>query len=391
MPSADAVWTANENRSVPLPLACFYDDNGAAWQTHNGYFAKDEPDADEIFVPESLTEVKNSTQTTYDGLGRAVRATTLYEGDPQHSTTTQYAGDWTLSRTGMSADGVTPLSGSRAAKTWTDALGRTSLVQHFTATDLTTKVDTSYVYDPRGKLAQVTDDSGNDWTYTYDARGRLTASTDPDMGSAFFGYNALDQQIWSKDSSERYQHTKYDVLGRKKELHDDSASGPLVSEWTYDTLPGAKGYPVASTRYNDGAGFTSEVTGYDSEYRPTGTKITIPTHTATTGLAGTYAYTNTYTATGNLQSVQLPATPGGLASEKVITRYNGEGSPVTTSGFSPGTRRTPGTARSVRSCAPCRVRRRGGCGRPTCTTRTPDGSISRSPTARRRTRTGSPR
>ncbi|MFK4221656.1 hypothetical protein [Streptomyces sp. NPDC019890] len=50
----------------------------------------------------------------------------------------------------MSADGTTPLSGSRAVKTWTDALGRTSLVQHFTATDLTTKTDTSYTYDPRG-------------------------------------------------------------------------------------------------------------------------------------------------------------------------------------------------------------------------------------------------
>ncbi|TQK52560.1 intein/RHS repeat-associated protein [Streptomyces sp. SLBN-118] len=311
-----------------------YDDNGAAVEARNGYYAKGEPTKDELFVPESLTEVKNSTQTQYDGLGRAVRSTTLYEGDPQHSTTSQYAGDWTLARTGMSADGTTPLSGSRAVKTWTDTLGRTSLIQHFTATDLTTKTDTSYVYDPRGKLAQVTDAADNHWTYTYDARGRLTASTDPDMGSASFGYNSLDQQIRSTDAVGRTQHTLYDVLGRQTELRDDSASGPLVAKWTYDSLPGAKGHPVASTRYNDGAAFTSEVTGYDTEYRPTGSKITIPNTSVTAGLAGTYAYTNTYTATGKPQSVQLPATPGGLASEKLITRYDSEGSPVTTSGLS---------------------------------------------------------
>ncbi|MEU3301230.1 polymorphic toxin-type HINT domain-containing protein [Streptomyces sp. NPDC006678] len=233
----------------------------------------------------------------------------------------------------MSADGTSPLSGSRAAKTWTDPMGRTSLVQHFTATDLTTKIDTSYVYDPRGNLAQVTDAEGNNWTYTYDARGRLTESKDPDAGTGYLSYNALDQQTSTRDNQGRTQHMVYDVLGRQTELRDDSATGPMVAKWTFDTLPGAKGFPVASTRYNDGAAFTSEVTGYDTEYRPTGSKITIPTHSMTTGLAGTYSYTNTYTPTGNPESVQLPATPGGLAAEKIITRYNGEDAPVTTSGL----------------------------------------------------------
>ncbi|MCH0541411.1 hypothetical protein I3F58_17955 [Streptomyces sp. MUM 203J] len=251
----------------------------------------------------------------------------------QHSATARYEGDWTLSRTGMSADGKKPVSGSRAARTWTDALGRTSKVQHFTATDLTTSVDTSYVYNPRGELAQVTDAKGNKWTYTYDARGRLVSSTDPDMGAAYFGYDKLDQRIWSKDSRNRAQYTTYDVLGRQTELRDDSSTGPLVAKWTYDTLPGAKGLPVASTRYHQGAAFTTEVTGYDKEYRPTGSRITIPSTPLTTGLAGTYAYKSTYTETGLIRAVDLPATPGGLAAEKVITRYDGEGSPRTTSGL----------------------------------------------------------
>ncbi|MFE0276314.1 polymorphic toxin-type HINT domain-containing protein [Streptomyces sp. NPDC058992] len=336
-----------------------YNAGGTVRRTDNGYLAEEEPQTG-IFVPETVFEIPNSTETAYDGLGRAIRTTTLHEDVPQHSTTVQYAGDWTLTRTGMSADGTAPLSGSRSAKTWTDALGRTSLIQHFTATDLTTETGTSYVYDPRGRLAQVTDAEGNDWTYTYDARGRLTASTDPDMGSATFGYNALDQRVWSKDGQGRQQHTLHDVLGRQTELRDDSPTGPLVAKWTFDSLPGAKGHPVASTRYHNGAAFTSEVTGYDTEYRPTGSKITIPSTSVTTGLAGIYAYTHSYTETGKLQSVQLPATPGGLAAEKVITRYNGEGVPVTTSGlawYTADTRYSPygEVLRTVSGEAPQRV------------------------------------
>ncbi|MFD3942948.1 ricin-type beta-trefoil lectin domain protein [Streptomyces sp. NPDC058579] len=341
-----------------------YNSSGTVRETWNGYQAEGEPNA-EIFVPLSLSEIHNSTKTAYDGLGRAVRTTTLYEGNPQHASTVQYGGDWTLTRTAMPVDGgVTPLSGSRAVKTWTDALGRTVKVQHYTTTNLTgpapAAIDTHYAYDPRGKLAKVTDHEGNDWTYTYDVRGRLIASADPDMGPASFGYNELDQQVMSKDGRDRAQHTTYDELGRQTELRDDSTTGPLVTSWTYDSLPGAKGYPVASTRYNSGTAYTSEITGYDTEYRPTGSKITIPDTPATKGLAGTYAYTNTYTETGKLQSVTLPATPGGLAAEKVITRYNAEGAPITTSGlawYTAGTVYSPygEVLRTVSGEAPRRV------------------------------------
>ncbi|WP_309235742.1 hypothetical protein, partial [Streptomyces sp. TRM64462] len=309
-----------------------YNSSGTVRQSNNGYLAEGEPEA-ELFFPESVFQVPNSTEVAYDGLGRPVKTTTLYEDVPQDSATRRYEGDWTLTRMGMSTDGLTPLSGSQATKIWTDTLGRTSRIQRFTATDLTTSIDTTYVYDPRGNLAQVADAKDNRWTYTYDVRGRLTASTDPDMGAAYFGYNELDQQVWSRDAQDRAQYTTYDVLGRSTELREDSSTGPLVAKWTYDTLPGAKGQPVASTRYNDGAAYTNEVTGYDVEYRPTGAKVTIPSTPATTGLAGTYAYTYAYTQTGRLQSTGLPATPGGLAAEKVITRYDGEGSPTTTSGL----------------------------------------------------------
>ncbi|MGA5424461.1 polymorphic toxin-type HINT domain-containing protein [Streptomyces lavendulocolor] len=308
-----------------------YNANGTARQVNNSYLAQGEPDT-QLFFPKTV--VANSTQTAYDGLNRPIRTTTLYEGVAQHSATNRYEGDWTLSRTAMSASGTTPLSGSVAAKTWTDALGRTSKVQHYQATDLTVSIDTTYLYEPRGHLAEVTDHKGNKWAYTYDTRGRKKSATDPDMGTAYFDYDNLDRQISTQDSQARTQHTKYDPLGRQTELREDNpATGPLVAKWTYDTLPGAKGHPVASIRYNDGAAFTSEVTGYDTEYRSTGSKTTIPATSMTTGLAGTYAYTNTYTLTGKLQAVDLPATPGGLAAEKLVTRYDGEGSATTTSGL----------------------------------------------------------
>ncbi|MBT2445694.1 ricin-type beta-trefoil lectin domain protein [Streptomyces sp. ISL-43] len=310
-----------------------YNQNGTVSQTNNGYYAEGKPD-NKIFVPETVFHVPNSTKTAYDGVGRPVRVTTLYADVAQYSNTNRYEGDWTLTRTGMSADGTAPLPGSRAVKTWTDASGRPSLVQDYTATDLTTWKDTSYSYDQRGKLAKVTDPAGNKWAYAYDARGRTTAVDDPDTGTSAYTYNNLDQKVSVTDSAGRTQFTTYDALGRTTELRDNAADGPLVASWTFDSLTGAKGLPVASTHYEGAVEYKSEVTGYDAEYRPTGSKITIPDVPATKGLAGTYAYSTTYTPRGKVQSTTVPATPGGLAAEKLITRYDADGMPKTFSGLS---------------------------------------------------------
>ncbi|MER5807263.1 ricin-type beta-trefoil lectin domain protein [Streptomyces sp. NPDC002033] len=309
-----------------------YGANGTVRQTNNGYYAEGMPEK-KIFVPESVFQVPNSTKTAYDGLGRAVRTTTLFADVPQYSATAQYEGDYTLTRSAMSADGTTALKGSTASKTWTDVLGRTSAIERATSTDLTTWNRTTYAYDIRNKLTSVTDAAGNKWAYEYDVRGRQTASEDPDTGRSEFGFDNLDQKTWAKDSSGRTQYTVYDALGRPTELRDDAVNGPLVASWAFDSLPGAKGLPVSSTRYEGGAAYKSEVTSYDAEYRPTGSKITIPDVAGTKGLAGTYASNVTYTPTGKIQSTTTPATPGGLAAEKLITRYNSDGLPQSMSGL----------------------------------------------------------
>ncbi|MFF3619817.1 polymorphic toxin-type HINT domain-containing protein [Streptomyces sp. NPDC002467] len=307
--------------------------NGTVRQTNNAYYAEGEPDQ-KIFVPETVFQVPNATATAYDGLGRPVRSTTLHKGTPHHSDVTTYGGDWTVQRSGMSADGSAPMPGSEATKTWTDALNRTVLVQKYTAVDLTTWTTTGYAYDVRGKLAKVTDAAANNWTYTYDARGRLTGTSDPDLGIGSFGYNNLDQRVWAENAAGQKTYTNYDKLGRKTAEIEDDPNGTPTATWTFDTLSGAKGYPVASTRRNGSLTVTSQVTGYDAEYRATGNTVTIPDGPATKGLAGTYAYTTKYTPTGKIQSTTVPATPGGLAAEKLITRYNEDGAPVTLSGLS---------------------------------------------------------
>ncbi|MER6448599.1 polymorphic toxin-type HINT domain-containing protein [Streptomyces venezuelae] len=307
--------------------------NGTVSQVNNGYLAEDRLDT-KLYVPKSVTEIPNSTQTAYDGLGRAVRVTSLEKGEARQSALTQYGGDWTLTRSGMSPTGSAPLPGSRAAKTWTDALGRTSEIEHYTATDLSTSSRTGYTYDVRGKLVKVTDTAGNNWTYTHDARGRMTSSEDPDTGKSTFTYNNLDQQVSATNVDNVTQYTSYDVLGRKTALRDDSETADPIATWTYDTLPGGKGQPVASTRKWGAGSYKTEVTGYDSEYRPTGSRITVPDLPTTKGLAGSYAYSTTYTPTGKVQSTTLPATIGGLAAEKLITRYNADGMVQTMSGLS---------------------------------------------------------
>ncbi|MFJ9809271.1 ricin-type beta-trefoil lectin domain protein [Streptomyces sp. NPDC101158] len=309
-----------------------YNANGTVRQTNNGYYTTGAPDRN-IFVPETVFSIPNATQTAYDGMNRPVRVTTLETGTPKSASTTAYEADSVLVRSAMSPDGLTPLAGSRSTRTTTDALGRTKYLDLATSADLSTWNRTSYEYSVRGKLSKVTDAAGNVWTYAHDGRGRLVSSTDPDTGPSTYGYNDLDQQIRFKDASGREQYTAYDALGRKTALRDDSPIGPLAISWTFDTAPGGKGHPAAATRYENGAAFTSTVTGYDEGYRPTGTRITIPDTPATKGLAGAYTYTTTYTPTGKVQTATVPATPGGLAAERLVTRYNGEGMVQSVSGL----------------------------------------------------------
>ncbi|MFJ7015712.1 polymorphic toxin-type HINT domain-containing protein [Streptomyces albogriseolus] len=301
-----------------------YNDHGLVNEQTSGYLAKGEPAA-ELFAPRSRSLVPSWIKYRYDGLERKQRESTYHDGDFAYATYTYYSDTSTY---------VDP-AGSTVprTRTFTDALGRVTSVRHYKDDGSTSEGRaTSYEYDARGYRTKVTDPAGNAWTYTYDARGRVTSVTDPDTGETKTWYDEADRPQKVTDAESRTTYTEYDELGRVEFVREGSATAVPVKEFTYDSLPGALGQPVASIRRTLNGDYTDRVTGYDTEYRPTGTETVIPPSSLTTGVAGTYAYAYTYTpVTGQVQSVTLPAV-GGLAQEKVVTRYNADGLPESTSG-----------------------------------------------------------
>lgn len=301
-----------------------YDDHGLVYEKTGAYLAKGEPTA-ELFTPKSKTLVPTWTRYRYDGLERAYQASVYQGGSYQYATNTTYSDTSTL----VDPPGAT----TPTTRTSYDALGRVTALKHYTtsASPPTAGRTTAYEYDARGNLAQVTDPAGNAWTYTYDARGRATSTVDPDVGETKTWYDDADRPHHVQNARAQQTYTEYDLLGRVLKVRRGSATASPEKEYTYDTVPGGIGKPVASIRHTDTGDYTNRVTGYDAEYQVTGSETVIPANSMTAGLSGTYAYAYTYTPTGKPLSVTLPA-KGGLAKEKVVTRYNGDGLPESTSG-----------------------------------------------------------
>ncbi|MFD8965390.1 polymorphic toxin-type HINT domain-containing protein [Streptomyces sp. NPDC059568] len=303
-----------------------YNDHGAVSEQTGAYLTRGEPEPAQ-FKRASDSTVPSLVRTRYDGLDRPVRISTFHNGVAKFSSVTTY-GD-TSTYTSAPYGGAAP-----ATNVWTDARGRTTEIQHYTNTQTSQWRSTYYGYDARGNRDRVTDLAGNVWTSTYDARGRQLSTTDPDTGEWTFGYDDADRRTEVTDAKKTTRFTAYDELNRVIDVREGSKTAAPVLEYTYDSLPGALGRPVASVRHDKSGDYIDRVTSYDEEYRPTGTETVIPANTGTTGVAGTYRYAYTYTATtGQPLSTTLPAV-GGLAAEKVVTRYNGDGLPESTSGQS---------------------------------------------------------
>lgn len=301
-----------------------YDDHGLVDQRTGGYLAKSEPGTD-LFQPKSDSEIPNWTKTRYDGMERPVQVATYLGGAYKNSVYTSYGFD--------STKVDPPGSTVPTTESLTDALGRVASVRHYVTNDASVARTTSYAYDIRGNREKVKDPAGNTWSYTYDARGRVTDATDPDTGRTHTEFDDADRPTQVTSALQMSTFTEYDSLGRISKIREGAATAPPSREFTYDTVKGALGRQVASTRHDKSGDYVDRVTGYDTEYRPTGRETVIPDSAMTKGLSGTYSYSYSYTATGKPLSVTLPAT-GGLAAEKVITRYDNDGLPESTSGLS---------------------------------------------------------
>ncbi|SCL19897.1 RHS repeat-associated core domain-containing protein [Micromonospora pallida] len=184
---------------------------------------------------------------------------------------------------------------------------------------------------PARALGDVNQGSGEepvlDMRAEYDAKGRLWRATDPDKGVTTSTFNDADELVTTADARGEVLWHGYDVLGRKKELRDDSATGALRTEWRYDTLytgqTGFQGHLTQAVRYEP-AGSTNayrwQVRSFDERYQPKGVNYVIPANE--TGLNGTYIYTYGYSAaTGAPTSISYPAA-GGLVTEELTTDYD---------------------------------------------------------------------
>ncbi|MEW9533594.1 RHS repeat-associated core domain-containing protein [Microbispora sp. NPDC049125] len=188
-----------------------------------------------------------------------------------------------------------------------------------------THYDTTYEYDRNGRLTKQTDANGNVRTFTYDLLGRRTAAHDPDAGNSNQAYDDAGRLLWATNGKGEKISYSYDDLGRKTAIWSgETETGTKLAEWVYDTLDNGKGKLTAGTRYVDGNAYVDAVTGYDRMNRPIGSKVTIPSSEGL--LAGTYVFSNNYTATGAIAAYEMPAA-GGLPQEKVVATYSELGLP----------------------------------------------------------------
>ncbi|MEV5338566.1 polymorphic toxin-type HINT domain-containing protein [Streptomyces sp. NPDC052676] len=300
-----------------------YNDHGLVSEKTSGYLAKGDPST-QLFAPRSTTLIPSSTKYRYDGLERPYWVGVYHGGTYKYASRTNY-GDTTTY--------VDP-PGSTIPRTRTayDALGRVTSIKHYSKDAADEGRTTSYEYDARGNRSKVVDPAGNAWSYVYDARGRVTSTTDPDTGTTETWYDEADRPYRVKNSRGQETFTEYDSLGRIRHVREGSATATPVKSFTYDSASGGIGKPADSIRRTSTGDYINRVNGYDAEYNVIRSETVIPANSMTTGLSGTYAYTYTYTPTGKPQSVTLPE-KGGLAREKVVTRYNTDGLPESTSGL----------------------------------------------------------
>ncbi|MEU4268768.1 ricin-type beta-trefoil lectin domain protein [Streptomyces sp. NPDC026092] len=313
-----------------------YNSAGEVYQTNNAYLThKAKPG--ELFTPDADTAVPNTTKYTYDGLGRVVQETPWlkYEAPgsegatskafPERATRYEYGQDWSK---------VINPQGAASYRIFTDALGRTSRVDTFNPAAPGGFTSMKYEYDSRGQLVKAVNaaDERHTYSWTYDHRGRMDSSTDPNSGTSSTKYDHRDRPVTVTNARGKTVWNGYDELSRPVQQKLGGSDGTLLSEFTYDTVAGAKGLPATVTRYTDGLPYKQQVNGYNQEYQPTSTTLTLPQSIADTwGLQSSYTYGYTYSDTGQLEEASLPAV-GALAAEKLVVRYNKDGLPLSISG-----------------------------------------------------------
>jgi len=333
----DDATTAERGRMV---TQTYYDSAGRVMRQTGRWPAEGAPSAAPI-VP--IAVPPSSTTYQYDPAGRVVAEVFWVgtESDPANErwrTTTTYDGETVL---------VIPPMGATPMETIVDARGRAiERIEYVrdpdddATADTATEVlalahqSTTYKFDAAGQLIETRDPDDNLWTYDYDWGGRLVASDDPDAGATTTTYDVLDRVTTQTDANGNTLAYTYDALGRATTLRDDSVTGTIRAQWTYDASLDGDGDRVlgqlsSSTRFVDGAAYTSTVDRYDDAYRPLATTFTLPGLPEFVDALGSLSFTTAYTyaTDGQTASVALPAIVSeagskALGAETVTTRFD---------------------------------------------------------------------
>jgi RHS repeat-associated protein len=310
-----------------------YDSHGWAWKTDSNVYSTSAPSTTLASFEDST--VQNQHVTSFDGLDRPVSVTDNQTGTQISVAKTVYGGD-TIT--------TIPPAGGLAQSTATDALGRTTEIDQYTATPTVTMVGdggevsgahtaTTSTYGlgaPAAQPATITDPLSVKWTFLYNLAGQTTSQNDPDAGTTLSTYNS-DGSLKSTTDADGHTLTyAYDALMRKKSVTDGSTT---VNSYTYDTATGGVGQPASSTSYSGGNAFTQVVGSYNALGLATSSTTTIPASEGT--LAGSYTTTQGYdSTTGLVTSTGYPAI-GGLPKETVNQNYNALGLPGSVLGTGP--------------------------------------------------------
>jgi RHS repeat-associated protein len=323
-----------------------YDSHGWVVTKNNPYWdASATPGSDLVTIADNL--VPNQDRLALDGLGRTVVDTSTKYSQVISTTTTVYSGDRTT---------VLPPTGGVISDTVTDALGRTTATDQYTAaptlhapaTPFTgvywvtggTSQATTTGYNHQGRPATLTDPAGNTWTTSYNLLGQATAKTDPDTGASTTSYDPDGNVTSTTDADQHTLSYTYDALNRKTGEYDGpTTSAPKLASWTYDgdgatlpnsssPLPDAIGQLTSASSYVTSGGHTyayteATTTGFNAFGEALDTTVTIPANEG--ALAGTYTITHRYSPTLGLPAVDIDPATGSLPKEFVGYGY---GSPM---------------------------------------------------------------
>ncbi|WP_308466738.1 RHS repeat-associated core domain-containing protein [Rathayibacter soli] len=301
-----------------------YDAAGRTSSTDNAYWTTSVNPSAVLFVPANPQQLPSVTTTAYDGAGRTTATILSSYATERYRTTYAYPG---ADRTD-----TTPPAGGTPTTSYTNSLGQQAkLIQYLAAAPnpAATQEATTYSYDPQGSMTGMVDPVGNRWSWGFDVLGHQVSATDPDTGTTTSTFDDAGNQLTSTDARGVTLAYSYDALNRKTAEYAGStgSTGSELASWTFDSL--AKGQLTSSTSYqgstagHPGLAYTSSVGGYDDNYNPTATTVSIPVGAPAFG--GTSYTTNLYYYSDGAPASTVYPAEGGLPSERLRYGYDGFG------------------------------------------------------------------